>query len=243
MNRFLTKRKASYGSSDEPRPSTDSSAPPVPTLQTQTKKSWRRKKNQPEPKLELNLATALPSSDEFRTSLLMPNLSARFSMLKEQNDPNSLLGKASDDSVLSSKSNRRSRYADLVGSSGLSDIAEVASIKDPRPPFARQGSYNDGYGTDDDSTYSGSIMSRARPGEGNVLFGGRQKIYKIPIGDAGSVRSLGANESRGMRGRALYEDDVSLSDFQKLREKEAGRARAKTCRARERNGRRSTSQG
>ncbi|KAI9720128.1 MAG: hypothetical protein M1828_005774 [Chrysothrix sp. TS-e1954] len=224
MKGFLNKRKASYGTSEEPRPSVDSTnAPPVPNIpnlpssQMNGKKSWRKKKTQPEEKPELDLSLALPSSENFRTSLIMPNLSARFSMLKEQNDPSSILGKASDDSVLTS--NRRSRYADLMAPSPLSDIAEVSSIRDPRRIFARQGSLNEGYITDDDSN-AGSIMSRARPGEGNVLFGGRQKIYKIPIGDAGAVRSLGANEARGMRGRALYEDDVITSDFQKMREKE-----------------------
>lgn len=179
---------------------------------------WGRKKQGVEPKPELDLTRALPSSDEFRTSLLMPAFSARFSMLREQDDPQSLLGKASDDSVLTS--NQRSGFA--FGS--LGDIAEVSSIKEGHPTFAPGGSsasvQTDDYNTDDESMYNGSMMSRARPGEGNMLFGGRQKIYKIPIGDAGAVNNMGSNESRGMRGRALYEDDVSMSAFQKLRAKE-----------------------
>ena len=64
----------------------------------------------------------VPSTDNFRTSLLMPGLSSRFSMLREQDDPKSLLGKASDDSVLQPR--RRSR----MDFGGLGDIAEVSSM-------------------------------------------------------------------------------------------------------------------
>ncbi|KAI9839805.1 MAG: hypothetical protein M1837_002004 [Sclerophora amabilis] len=202
MNRFRTRRKTPKDAApggpdgqDDTRPST-----------TLPGKSFRRnKKKSPPPKVELDLAHALPSSDDFRTSLLMPNLSARFSMLREQDDPKSKLGKANDDSVLFS--HRTSKFG------GLADIAEVASIKSSiRPPFAygRTDSYNsgDGYGTDDDSSHNGSVLSRSRPGEGNVLFGGRQKIYKIP--HAGAT-------SKG--GKPMYENDVNLTAFQKLRER------------------------
>ena len=181
----------------------------------------RAKKGGVEPKFELDLSTALPSTDEFRTSLIMPNLSARFSMLREQDDPNSKLGKASDDSVLSPR--RQSRLPEFGYHRGLADIAEVASISSfTRPPFAQSERGNSvvsdaGYGTDDDTNLTGSIMNRKKPGEGNVLFGGRQKVYVINA--AGSESSLGKG---GMRGRALYDDDVSLSAFQKhrLEEKE-----------------------
>lgn len=182
MNRFLTKKKA--------------------------------KRAQPEPKFELDLSTALPSSNDFRTSLLMPGLSSRFSMLREQDDPNSILGKASDDSVLEPK--RQSRLYDYgFKPTGLSDIAEVSSISSSvRPPFAqeRTASYasDNDYGTDGD-TEGGSMMNRARQGEGNVLFGGRQKITRIG-GD-------------GSKGRTLYDDDVAKSTFQKWRAEERQRER------------------
>jgi hypothetical protein len=186
----------------------------------------RGKKNAPEPeqKLELDLANALPSSDDFRTSLLMSGLSARFSMLREQDNPNSKIGKASDDSVLFPK--RQSRLPDFGFSvNGLSDIAEVASIKSSvRPRFMdRTDSYYsaEGYGTDDDFGNTGNIMARAKPAGGNNLFGGRQKIYKIPMSGSASMRNLDSNgEERPMAGRALYDDDVSQSAFQKLRERE-----------------------
>ena len=221
MNRFRTKKKAKDAMEGVVRGSTDSDASSLPPLKST--KTFRRKKNQQtEPKLQLDLANALPSSDDFRTSLLMSGLSARFSMLREQDDPKSKIGKASDDSVLF-PSKRQSRLNDFgFQSHGLSDIAEVSSINGSiRPPFAfaRADSYTtaDGYGTDDDSTHAGSIMNRAKPGEGNNLFGGRQKIYKIPVG---STKSLGDGVSSGMGGRALYENDVSQSAFQKLRERE-----------------------
>jgi hypothetical protein len=220
MNRFRTKKKAKEAPEGQVRASTDSDGSSVPALKTS--KSWGRKKNQePEPQLEIDLTNALPSSDDFRTSLLMSGLSARFSMLREQDDPNSKIGKASDDSVLFPK--RQSRLNDFgFQSNGLSDIAEVSSINGSiRPPFAfgRADSYGagDGYGTDDDSP-QGSIMNRSKPGEGNNLFGGRQKIYKIPVNASGSSRSL--TDGSGMGGRALYENDVSQSAFQKLRERE-----------------------
>lgn len=177
-----------------------------------------KKKGEPEPKPELNIAAALPAADDFRTSLIMPGLSTRFSMLREQDDPNSKLGKASDDSVLHPK--RQSRLHEFgFAPGGLTDIAEVSSLKGSlndslhgpvRPPFAseRSGSF-DSQATEEGS----SIMSRARPGEGNVLFGGRQKIYRI----GGSGTSSG---------RLLYDDDVNLSTFQKMRREEKERLAA-----------------
>ncbi|QKX60701.1 uncharacterized protein TRUGW13939_07847 [Talaromyces rugulosus] len=170
----------------------------------------------------LDLENALPSSDNFRTSLLMPNLSARFSMLREQDDPTSKLGKANDDSVLFPK--RQSRL-NLFGHnpSPLTDIAEVASIGG-RSSFnigrtdstvdemGRTNSYASADDFTDDSSTHGGVMNRKRPGEGNNLFGGRQKVYKIPISSSG--------KDIGSKGKSVYEDDVHLSAFQKMRLRE-----------------------
>lgn len=161
-----------------------------------------KKSQEEEPKPELDLTTALPPSDDFRTSLLMTGLSARFSMLREQDDPNTKVGKASDDSVLYPK--RQSRLMDFGFGGGLSDIAEVESI---RAPFVR----NSAYQSDDASSTNGSVMTRSKPTEGNNLFGGRQKIYKI----SGNGGKPGATS-----GRALYGDDVAQSAFQKYRQAE-----------------------
>ena len=228
MNRFRSRKKsADHGEKKgrSRRGSVEDDVPPVPSFPT---KAFRRNKRaQPEPKPEVDLKNVLPTSDDFRTSLLMPNLSARFSMLREQDDPTSKIGKASDDSVLFPK---RASRLDLFNGGNLGDIAEVDSVRGSfRPPFAstRTESYStDGYGTDEDASRNGSVMSRARPGEGNNLFGGRQKIYKIPMDGAGSVKSFGDKDDgdhpmRGaMGGKPVYDDDVAMSAFQKLREQE-----------------------
>jgi hypothetical protein len=186
MNRWLTRKK----DGDEP---------------VGAKKPKKGKKGQEEVKPEFNLDAALPKVDDFRTSLIMPGLSTRFSMLREQDDPSSKLGKASDDSVLSPKRQSRLHEFGFIPG-GLSDIAEVASLNGSvRPPFAneRQNSFDS---RDEDD--GGSVMSRARPGEGNVLFGGRQKIYMISN-----------NSTKGL-GRTLYDDDVNMSAYQKKRQEE-----------------------
>ena len=150
-------------------------------------------------------------------------------MLREQDDPTSKMGKANDDSVLFPK---RASRLDLFNRPGLSEIAERNSLRgSPRPPFAslRTESFgSDGYNTDE-----GSVISRSRPGEGNTMFGGRQKIFKIPVGGSGSVKHFGATEEGerpvggNMGGKALYESDIAMSAFQKLREQERLQEREK----------------
>ena len=206
MNRFRGRKKAKDDLAAAQRPS------PRPSVESESSGPFKmfgtKKTPEEEPKKELDLTSALPSSDEFRTSLLMTGLSARFSMLREQDDPNTKVGKASDDSVLYPK--RQSRMMDFGYHGGLTDIAEVESIKGPG--FARVHSF---VSTDDAASTSGSIMSRAKPTEGNNLFGGRQKIYKIPAG--------GLSKNGSLPGRALYEDDVAQSAFQKWRQAERER--------------------
>ncbi|KAM0500697.1 hypothetical protein ACHAPB_005457 [Verticillium nonalfalfae] len=203
MNRFRTKKKTKEEAPPRVSHDSDSSAPF--RLFGKNKKTTEE-----EPKKEIDLATALPSSDDFRTSLLMTGLSARFSMLKEQDDPTSKIGKASDDSVLFPK--RQSRMLDFGFGPGLGDIAEVESIRG-KAPFARMDSFHSSEGST-----SGSIMDRAKPVDGNNLFGGRQKIYKLPSGGA-STKNLDG----GMSGRALYGDDVAMSSFQRWRQSEKDR--------------------
>jgi hypothetical protein len=193
MNRWLTRKKDVV---DEPMSG---------------KKPKKGKKGQEEVKPEFNLDAALPKVDDFRTSLIMPGLSTRCSMLREADDPNSKMGKAMDDSVLHPKrQSRLHEFGFMPG--GLSDIAEVSSLNGSvRPPFANERTNSFDSRDDDDGT--GSMMSRARPGEGNVLFGGRQKIYMISN-----------NSSKGL-GRTLYDDDVNMSAYQKLRQEEKDRLR------------------
>lgn len=222
MNRFRS-RKKSHDAGD-PHKSADE-APAVPALPSSfASKTFKRNKKAPqEVKPQVNIATALPSSDDFRTSLLMPNLSARFSMLREQDDPNSKIGKANDDSVLFPK---RASRLNLFNRNELMDIAEVDSSRSSRRPTMKPWGTDSyaSFDSEEDGSHGGSVMSRARPGEGNTMFGGRQKIYKIPVGGTGTFKN--GNEdgdgslSKGMGGKFLYGDDVSLSAFQKLRERE-----------------------
>ncbi|MGI4811925.1 MAG: hypothetical protein ACRYGG_01080, partial [Janthinobacterium lividum] len=223
MNKFrLRKKSVSEVDAKNNGPSLEN-APPMPTP-TSRGRTFRRKKDKAEePKKELDIQTALPSVGDFRTSLLMPNLSARFSMLREQDDPNSMLGKANDDSVLFPR--RQSRLG-IFAAEGLSDIAEVSSLAGSiRPPFAygdRTNSYSSagegGYGTDDDSSMHGSVMGRAKPGAGNKFFGGRQKIYKVPLGGPQSKDLHGSeDDGRSSMGKALYDDDIHMSTFQAMR--------------------------
>src|SRR2546423_4491787 len=162
---------------------TDAQASDSQIGQSLSKRSKKGKKNAPEPKFELDLSTALPDTDSFRTSLMMTNLSARFSMLREQDDPGTKIGKANDDSVLFPT---RASRLNLFNHNPLTDIAEVSSVRSSviKPPFARenraQSFGSDGYASDD----GGSVMNRSRLGEGNNLFGGRQKLYRIPVGAA-----------------------------------------------------------
>ena len=227
MNRFLKKKAAPEGlATNDDALQAFSAPPPAAPLSPGLKKSgtrrWMRNKKPVEPKPELNIAAALPASDDFRTSLLMPNLSARFSMLREQDDPSSMLGKASDDSVLQPR--RRSRMTDFGfgAPSNLGDIAEVSSIRSNsiRPPFATSRTDSFGsegaYGSEGEG-HDGSMMSRARRGEGNTMFGGRQKVYMI--GGAGGGGAAAA--STKSLGKQVYEDDIKMSAFQKYRRQQA----------------------
>ena len=222
MNRFRS-RKKSHDAGDPQKPADE--APAVPALPSSfASKTFKRNKKAPqEVKPQVNIATALPPSDDFRTSLLMPNLSARFSMLREQDDPNSKIGKANDDSVLFPK---RASRLNLFNRNELMDIAEVGSSRSSGRPTMKPWGTDSyvSFDSEEDGSHGGSVMSRARPGEGNTMFGGRQKIYKIPVGGTGTSKN--GNEdgdgapSKGMGGKFLYGDDVSLSAFQKLRERE-----------------------
>ncbi|CAK7229379.1 hypothetical protein SCUCBS95973_007201 [Sporothrix curviconia] len=203
MNRFRTKKKVKEeAAASTGRASSD---------EQHSFMGFRRKQKAPEEeKPQIDITNVLPPSDDFRTSLLMTGLSARFSMLREQDDPNTKIGKALDDSVLYPK--RQSKLMDF-GFRGLDDIAEVESIRAPAP-FMRTNSF-----ASDTDSLQDSIMNRTRPTDGNNLFGGRQKIYRIP---AGGVSSKNIAEG-GMGGRALYENDVALSAFQKLRQEKKER--------------------
>jgi len=216
MNPFKKSRKAK-----EPLDSSLSGPNTGDVLPASSKmsRSLRRKQKNmadAESKPEFDLSTALPDTSDFRTSLLMPKLSARFSMLREQDDPSTKVGKASDDSVLFP---RRASRMNLFNHNPLTDIAEVESIRSSsRPPFTataeseRSYSLTDGYTSDD----LGNILGRGRPGEGNILFGGRQKFYRIPTGSSSS-KNLSEAGASVVGAKHVYQSDVPLSAFQQLR--------------------------
>ncbi|KAI1618999.1 hypothetical protein EDD36DRAFT_414655 [Exophiala viscosa] len=185
-----------------------------PSLAKMSRSLKRKQKTVVEAKPEIDLSIALPNKDDFRTSLLMPGLSARFSMLREQDDPNTKVGKASDDSVLFPK--RVSRL-NLFAHNPLTDIAEVESIRSSliRPPFAndeRSHSFSEGARYSHDDT--GAIMSRSKPVDGNNLFSGRQKMYRIP--GVGSSRDLSASQTSLTSVKHVYQNDVAMSSLQQL---------------------------
>ncbi|TQV97806.1 hypothetical protein V2A60_006471 [Cordyceps javanica] len=201
MNRFRAKKRTKDDVS-APRPSMDSDT-------TGPFKLFSKKKLPDiDPKQNLDINTALPPTDDFRTSLLMTGLSARFSMLREQDDPHSKLGKASDDSVLFPK--RQSRLMDFGYTSGLHDISEIESLQ-----AASLTRINSSHGSE--NTDAVNIMDRSRPNDGNNLFGGRQKIFRIGAG-------VKTGNNGGMGGRVLYDEDVAKSAFQKWRQSERERA-------------------
>ncbi|KIY00730.1 uncharacterized protein Z520_03395 [Fonsecaea multimorphosa CBS 102226] len=189
-----------------------------PALPTKLSRSLKRKqKNVVEPKPEIDLATVLPDKNDFRTSLLMPGLSARFSMLREQDDPTTKVGKASDDSVLFPK---RASRLNLFSHNPLTDIAETESIQTAfRAPFSdedRSYSFSEGAGYASDD--AGSVLARTRPVDGNNLFGGRQKMYRIPTASgSGSSKDLTETSAPLISGRHVYQNDVVLSPYQQMR--------------------------
>jgi hypothetical protein len=195
-------------------PTASSSDTALPSKMSRSLK--RKQKTAPEPKPHVDLSVALPDTNDFRTSLLMPGLSARFSMLREQDDPTTKVGKASDDSVLFPK---RASRLNLFAHNPLTDIAETESIRTTfKAPFAegdRSSSYtaDGGYASDE-----GGMLSRPRPTEGNNLFGGRQKMYRIPTAvSSGSSKDLSDIQVPITSAKHVYQHDVVLSPYQQMR--------------------------
>ncbi|KAF8451248.1 hypothetical protein BGX38DRAFT_495715 [Terfezia claveryi] len=175
-------------------------------------RSFKKGKNVPEPVAPvLDLASALPPTDDFRTSLLMPNLAQRFSILaSEQADPKFQPKPALDGT--SSNDLGSFNFSSNYNTGGLSDIAETGSLSGSigmKAGIANAKS-RDSH-TSDEST-GGGIMNRSRPGEGNVLFGGRQKIFRVAANSVwGSSEDI--RESGSMGGRVYYDNDVPVSTF------------------------------
>ncbi|KAK6346383.1 hypothetical protein TWF730_010709 [Orbilia blumenaviensis] len=177
-------------------------------------RSFKRNKSQPPPasRPQVDLTQALPPTDDFRISLMMPNLEKRFSVLREGEDQEgpgtSGMGYGALASGTLFKDDKDDEFAKPTAA-GLTDITEVASI---RSGSRAEGSFDLPGRTAQTEDYSGSIMDRPRQGEGNVLFGGRQKVFRVNAVGAGSddvedspLSPIGRGR---IGGRALYTDDL-----------------------------------
>lgn len=192
---------------------TDDDVPPVPNLSS-AMPFLKRNKASPAPEkpdLGAALESALPPSDDFRTSLLMPNLANRFSILKEQEAAAAAASQARGAAIGGLEAGSESTYS-VARHSNLGDIAEgdVNSAQDPSQAqspnrYTTRSNEESGRPSED-----GSVMSRGRGGDGNVLFGGRQKVYKVTnkaLRGVGSLEDLRSESPIGT-GRALYQPDI-----------------------------------
>jgi hypothetical protein len=168
---------------------------------------------------KLDLGNALPPSDDFRTSLLMPNLASRFSILKQEQMA------ATGGSAPAGTQRPRSSGHDYefvpTRFAGLGDIAETNSISGSvlSASNSRNSDSDDRRPSED-----GSIMGRGRGGEGNVLFGGRQKVYKVAASKytrGGSMEDLHSGSSLGSRAFSPYDlPDSHHSSTRKSRDED-----------------------
>ncbi|KAK6497418.1 hypothetical protein TWF481_011827 [Arthrobotrys musiformis] len=202
MHRLLTKK---HRDDEQPKP--------------QNKlRSFKRNKSQPPPtsRPQVDLTQALPPTDDFRISLMMPNLEKRFSVLREGEDQEGMGASGMGSGALASgtlfKDDQGGDFAKPTVA-GLTDITEVASI---RSGSRAEGSFDLPGRAAQTEDYSGSIMDRPRQGEGNALFGGRQKVFRINTAAAGSddvedspLSPIGRGR---IGGRALYTEDLPVQN-------------------------------
>ncbi|KAF3913212.1 hypothetical protein AA313_de0206821 [Arthrobotrys entomopaga] len=223
MHRLLTKKHRD-----------DEQAKPTNKL-----RSFKRNKSQPPPvtRPQVDLTQALPPTDDFRISLMMPNLEKRFSVLREgegegfEDGPgvNGIGYGALASGTMFNDGKDNEFVKPPQGNTGLADITEVASI---RSGSREEGSFDLAERPSQSDDYNGSIMNRPRQGEGNVLFGGRQKIFRINTA-AGSSDDLEDSPlspvARGrMGGRTLYTDDLPASSARKGSTAEKDQARSQS---------------
>ena len=150
----------------------------------------------------IDLATVLPPTDDFRTSLLLPTLAQRFSILANEQQ-----GEAKPSTTGYGVNELSSHNFPLYSNNGgLSDIAETISLSGSIT--GKHGAGRDSHTSEESG--SGGIMNRPKPGEGNVLFGGRQKIYRVA---ASHGSSDDAREPGSLGGRVYYNNDVPVSAF------------------------------
>lgn len=203
MHRLRTFRK---GKED------DDSVPPMPQSSSSKGFKWG-KSSSPVPKQqpELDLQHVLPPTDDFRISLLMPNLAQRFSILQMEQ------AAAAAAAAAGGKVNGDKSAIDTPAFKPLGEISETSSVTAQSWRLTTKSEESMGSSAETDG---GSIMNRGRGGEGNVLFGGRQKVYRVPAATPrlDSSEDLAASPSTGaMNGRIMYENDLTDAAFAKPR--------------------------
>lgn len=149
----------------------------------------------------IDLTTVLPPTDDFRTSLLLPNLAQRFSILANEQGE---LKPSTTSSIVNELSSHN--FPSFSNNGGLSDIAETSSLSGSIS--GKQGAGRDSHTSEESG--SGGMMNRPKPGEGNILFGGRQKIYRVATSH-GSQDD--AREPGSLAGRIYYDNDIPVSAF------------------------------
>lgn len=198
-------RKGKKGNKEE-----EEGVPPVSTATTSHNPFKWGRTPEPPPKAELDIEHALPPSDDFRTSLLMPNLAQRFSILQME-------AAAAAAAAASGKMNGENfSVADGFVFSNpqftpLREITETSSIAESGAEHHRLTTKSQESAASDESA---GVMDRSRGGGGNVLFGGRQKVYRVPNAYSnGRDPTDDSNPGSPMSGRVAYDYDLSESAF------------------------------
>lgn len=197
-------RKGKKGNKEE------EDVPPVPAATTSHNPFKWGRTPEPPPKPELDIEHALPPSDDFRTSLLMPNLAQRFSILQME-------AAAAAAAAASGKTNGENfsaadgfvfsgpQFMPLREITETSSLAETVTIEHNRLTTKSQESAV--------SDESAGVMDRSRGGGGNVLFGGRQKVYRVPNAYTSRDPADDSNPESPMSGRVVYDYDLSETAF------------------------------
>lgn len=199
-------RKGKKGNKEE-----EDGVPPVPAATTSHNPFKWGRTPEPPPKPELDIEHALPPSDDFRTSLLMPNLAQRFSILQME-------AAAAAAAAASGKMNGENfsvadgfvfsnpQLTPLREITETSSITESVTVEHNRLTTKSQESAA--------SDESAGVMDRSRGGGGNVLFGGRQKVYRVPNAYTNSKDPADdSNPGSPMSGRVVYDYDLSETAF------------------------------
>jgi hypothetical protein len=192
MHRLRNKKK-NKGEESDGEITSPPLAPTVPHVSMGGLLGGKKNKQAPQESNNLDFDFALPPTDDFRTSLLMPNLANRFSILK-----------AEQQAAAAAAANGEDLPQPYKPFAALDDIAETSSLNGSlMSAHDRLTAKSDDRRASEDDT--GSVMSRPRGGEGNVLFGGRQKVYRVT---PRILREDGSSMEDLRMGRSVSSNDI-----------------------------------